>query len=243
MLKFMMYTVLFLTSITVWAWAEPREISANVTVLNLSADASQTVMPDTLTATLRIEKKADTPAEVQAYINKKMQDAQATAKREKDVKFITGHYHVNERWEYPEPSNRKKRYKKWYGSQTVSLEGKTFADVLEIAGKLQAKDFAISNISYSLSRQVRESFQENLMAEALQNIQVRAKRFGKILSKPTVHFADINVNQSVPRHYQHHKVARSAMMMSADVESAPTPVASPDDMTLSATVNATVWLK
>lgn len=242
-MKFLMYVVLFITSVTVWAWAEERTVPQNVTVLNLSADASQTVTPDTLTATLRIEKKADTAAEVQAYINTKMQAAQALVKANKAVKLITGSYRVNEQWHYPHPNNRKIREKKWTGSQTISLESKTFEDVLTLTGKLQAKDFATNNISYSLSRQVRESFQENLMAEALQNIQTRAKRFGRVLSKPTVHFANINVNQSNPRPYQTRRVYTSALKAEASLDAAPTPVASPDEVTLSATVQATVWLK
>ncbi|MDD9912576.1 MAG: SIMPL domain-containing protein [Alphaproteobacteria bacterium] len=221
-----------------FSWAE---VPQDATVLNLSATARQAITPDTLNANLRIEHKAATPEAVQQFINARMQRAVAAVERMKSVKISTGSYYVNERWIRPHEKS-KERKKVWQGSQSLALEGKDQTQILKAVGALQKDGFLMQGLNYSLSKEVSESFQESLMAEALSTIQQRAERFGKQLNKNKVHIARVNFNGNVPhRPMMQHRMLKAEMTMAADAMAEP--VARPDEMDITATVNAEVWLQ
>ena len=217
------------------------EAPKGATTLHLNATARQTVVPDTLHITLNVNTKAKTAQEVQRYINTKMAEAIKLVKRN-DVRPITGLYRVYERW-VNKSEDYKQRQKVWQGEQSLTIEGTDHAKVLDVAGKLQGMDFKNSNMRYSLSKDVYESFQENLMAEALKKLESRAQRFATQLGKTKVHLANINFggssyHQPQPKMY----AARMELAVAADA-AMPAPSAEAGDMDITANVSAEVWLE
>lgn len=230
--------VLLVVGISVWAWSAEPPVGA--TVVQLDAAARQSVMPDTLHVNLRVERKGQTAQEVQAFINRKMQDAVARAEKSKGVKIATGQYTVYQTWDYPIPQERKHRKQVWMGNQQLTLEGKNYETVLKLAGDLQDMGLVMSGLNYSLSRAVADSFQEALVGEALGSIQRRAQHIARQLGKQKVHIATINLSGG-------HQPEPILMMRGMKAEMAvsdamPAPVSRPDETEISINVNAEVWL-
>ena len=71
----------------------------------------------------------------------------------------------------------------WQGQQTLQLESKNAATVLELAGQLQASGFAMSALSYSLSPEKAESVRDELMVKALGSLKAKAALVARTLGK------------------------------------------------------------
>jgi predicted secreted protein len=96
------------------------------TLLNFSATERVSLPQDLLTASLRIESRNADPRKVQADINTAMEKALATAKKVAGVKVTTGGYQVYEQ-------RLERNLRLWQGQQTLQLESKNSAAVLDLA--------------------------------------------------------------------------------------------------------------
>ena len=170
-----------------------------------------------------------------------MQRAIEMADKNEKIKAITGSYNVHERWVHPKSLLVEKR-KVWQANQRLILKGLDHAAVLKLAGKLQSAGFTMQGLSYTLSKQVAASFEETLMAEALQTIQSRANAFAKQLGKSKVHLAQVSFNSNG---YSPPMMRGRAKMASFDgaMEEMASPVSRPGETDLTANVNAEVWLE
>lgn len=215
-----------------------------VTVMNLSAEARETVTQDRVKATLRMEHEAKTPEAVQTFINKKMTEAMSAARTISSVKSTTGRYNVNKRAPYDRKLTQEQRDRRttWVGQQTLVLDSADKKALLKLAGGLQSSGFAMQNLNYYLSREKSDQFKEQLTKQALKNVKAHAKNIADELDMEHIHFARIDFNNTLPRpiRAQPEVMMMAAKSMSADAMHEPTVEAGESDVVI--TVHVEVHL-
>jgi predicted secreted protein len=206
---------------------------AGHTLVNLSASERTTLPQDLLTAALRIEARGAEPRKVQDDINKAMTRALALAKAVPTVKTSTGGYQVYEQ-------RLERNVRVWQGQQTVQLESKDSAALLDLAGKLQGAGFAVSGLNWSLSPERAESVRDELLVKALGNLKAKAALVARTLGKSGYELTDVNLD-GAPQPVPMYRAARMEMAM-ADGAVAP-PVAEAGETEVVVGVSARALLK
>ncbi len=152
-------------------WAPPQN------VLQLSANGTVEVPQDLLSITLVATKEGSDAAAVQAQVKQVMDAALAEARKsaqpgQLDVR--TGNFNVHPRYTRDGKTNG------WQGTAELVLEGRDFARVSQVAGRLDS--LTVGNMSYGLSREARgkaESQAQTLAIDAFkQKASTLAKDFG-----------------------------------------------------------------
>ncbi|MFA5592937.1 MAG: SIMPL domain-containing protein [Micavibrio sp.] len=219
---------------------------AGQTIINFSATERRTVPQDLLVASLRIEVEKEGPKDIQKEINEAMTKALALAKAESALKVSTGNYSV---YKYEHPIKRsqdgtvEKTATMWRGSQTIELQSKDSETLLTVVGKIQELDFAMNNLSYTLSPELTEKIRDELMVEALKKLTAKAKVVAATLGKANVDLVDVNVDTGGPVVPMYKNVmARSGMAMAAS-EAMAAPVAEAGETDISLTVSARALIK
>jgi predicted secreted protein len=181
---------------------------AGHTLVNLSASERTTLPQDLLTAALRIEARGAEPRKVQDDITKAMTRALALAKAVPTVKTSTGGYQVYEQ-------RLERNVRVWQGQQTVQLESKDSAALLDLAGKLQGAGFAVSGLNWSLSPERAESVRDELLVKALGNLKAKAALVARTLGKSGYELTDVNLD-GAPQPVPMYRAVRMEMAMAAD---------------------------
>lgn len=205
------------------------------TVLNFTATERISLPQDLLTAALRIEARSSDPRKAQADINTAMEKALATAKKVAGVKVTTGGYQVYEQ-------RLERNLRMWQGQQTLQLESKNAAAVLELAGQLQASGFAMSGLSYSLSPERAESVRDELMVKALGSLKAKAALVARTLGKSGYDLVDVNLGGDMPV-VPMYRAMRAEMVMADGAAPPPPPSAEPGETEVAVTVAARALLK
>lgn len=161
------------------------------TLITLTVTERMRVGQDTLTADLRIEVDDRDPAVVQNRINTAMGDALAVAGGHDEVSVATGHYGI---YQYNRNPSGNRADEMWRGSQSITLESTDAAQVLALAGELQAKGFLMNQLSYSLSTERADEVRDSLMEAALTRAQQKAERAGRALGKTQVELATVEID-------------------------------------------------
>ncbi len=212
------------------------------TVLSLSATEQVDLKQDLLQASLRIEVEGKDPKKVQDEINQAMQKALAAAKDVKEVKTSTGQYNLYSYDPNPQPKSNIRNYQ-WKGSQTIDLQSKDQAKLLELTGKIQEMGFAMNGLNYTLSPEQSEAYRDNLMTAALKKIQTKADLAAKALGKGTYDIVEVNVDGAGPIQPMPVMFKAARMEMASDAAGMAAPVAQAGEQTVSLSVTARVVLK
>lgn len=217
------------------------------TIINLSATEKRTMPQDLLIASLRIDSEKATPAEVQKEINEAMKKALELTKKESGFKVSTGTYSV---YKYDRPVRPQKNGEEvetkpiWRGSQTIDIESKDSAKLLDAVGKIQGMGFAMNNLAYTLSPEVTEKVRDELMVEALKKLVAKADIVAKTLGKSTVDLVDVNVDTGGPIMPMYkNMMARGEMAVAMAADAMPAPVAEAGETDVSLTVSARALIK
>lgn len=218
--------------------AQEQLLTADKTVLNLSAEARQSVPQDLLTANLTFEAIADTPSAAQNHLNGVMQKALKKAQGIKGVKVTTGAYRAYKVNNVIVKSPRQTKTE-WHAQQALMLTSKDSETLLDIVSKLQEDDFALNNLNYMVSRELYDETRQALLLEAMGNLRKQANTLASSLDKKSVHFAQVNANQGSYYPRPERMMMKSAMM---DSEAMAAPVAAAGETNISVSVNATVFL-
>ncbi|MFZ2619583.1 MAG: SIMPL domain-containing protein [Alphaproteobacteria bacterium] len=227
-----------------FAHAQEGRIPEDATVVNLTATAKQKMTPDTLTATLNIEYKADNAEDVQRYINQKMAAAVKRAEQNKAIKIVTGQYSVYQHWVDPQQLVKGTRQQIWQGQQQVTFSTTTdHPTLLKTVADIQGMGFATHGLNYSLSEQVAESFNDNLMAQAVSDLKRKAERIAGLLGKRKVHIASLDTQGGYQPMPMYARAMKADMVMAASAEAMPEPTTRPDETEVQVTVSAQVWLR
>lgn len=215
------------------------------TIINFSATEKRTVPQDLLMASLRIEVDEGSAQDIQKKINEAMTKALELAKKESAFKVSTGAYSVY-KYEKPIKTNKETGEQEtrpyWQGSQTINIESKDSAKLLDAVGKIQAMGFAMNNLSYAVSPEVADKVKDELMVEALKKLTAKADIVAKTLGKSNVDLIDVNVDTGGPIMPMYKNVMARAEMMSADAGMA-APVAEAGETDIALTVSARALIK
>ncbi len=159
------------------------------TGIELTVTVHRSVMQDTLSAILYFREEAPDVDAVQQAINRKMQEAWPVASNVGGIDARIRSYRV---W-YDDGTRRNNRYgaekptsssvaPKWIGNQVLELSSKDGAAMKQLVDQLQGLGFALSHFGYSVSPELYERTQDELLpaaaAKLLQQGQVIAAAFG-----------------------------------------------------------------
>jgi len=218
-----------LTAIFVLAAAPAFADPPAPTVLHLTQAAEQKLMRDVLHIELRAEKTGSDAQMVQSAINQLMAKALDQAHQAQGIEVETGSYSVN----HIEPQSQ------WSGNQSLYLSGGDTAAVLKLAGTLQAQGLLMSSMGYEASSRVLHAAEDDLTAQALNGLAVRAGSIAQQLHLSVLGYRDLTVGNAQTQGAPMPRFAAMAAAMPAPM--AP-PVAAPGQATVSVTVNAEVLL-
>lgn len=204
------------------------------TLITLSVTERARVGQDTLTADLRIEVDDRDPAVVQGRINSAMAEALEMTGGRDGVSVATGYYGI---YQYNRNAGGNRADEVWRGSQNITLESLDSAQVLELAGELQAKGFLMNQLSYSLSTERADEVRDSLMEAALARAQQKAERAGRALGKADVELATVEIDAQSGGYSP--PVMMRAMAADANMEmAAPAADAGETEVTLTVRVQA-----
>jgi predicted secreted protein len=171
---------------------------------------------------------------VQDDINKAMTAALALTKTAAAVKTTTGSYQVYEQ-------RLERNVRLWQGQQSLQLESKDSAALLDLAGRLQGLGFVMSGMNWSLSPERAESVRDELMVKALGKLRAKAALVARTLGKSGYELTDINL-QGIPQPMPMYSAARMEMAVASDSAVAP-PVAEAGETEVTVGVSARAMLK
>jgi len=152
-------------------WTPPQN------VLQLSASGTVEVPQDMLSITLQATREGNDPSAVQAQL-KQVLDAALTEARKSaqpgQLDVRTGNFNLHPRY------TRDGKTSGWQGTAELVLEGRDFARVSQVAGKLDS--LTVANIGYGLSRETRAKAETEAQTQAIgafkQKASVLARDFG-----------------------------------------------------------------
>ena len=134
---------------------------------SLNAEASASVLQDTVKVTLATELSAATQNAVAQALSQALEDVMVRAKKEARVKASSGNYHI---W----PMNDKSgNISNWRGRAEIFLESTDFAAASELAAALSDR-MPIGNLAFSVSPQLRAQQEQALLGQAAQAFRDRA---------------------------------------------------------------------
>lgn len=209
------------------AGAQPAPVFAGPgTLLRLSETAEVTRVPDEVQATLRFEARDSAAAAAQAGVNRAMAAALETARRTASVTTTTGAYFT---WRQEDPP-------RWVSSQTLALRGREQAPILELAGALQSRGFALGGIQHTLARETARAARQEAASMALEALRRRAEAVASQMGMRVERIAEIQLEASDP------PAPRPMLAQAMAARAAPAPVAQAEDVVVTATVAAAVVL-
>ncbi|MNL29125.1 hypothetical protein D3C87_1508000 [compost metagenome] len=135
--------------------------------MTLQAMASSEVRQDTVRISLSAEVEAADQPSAGKKLTAALDDVVSRARDTKGVDVSTSGFNV-----WPNMSSKGK-ISSWRGQGEIVLESKDFAAAAALASKLSDKT-AISNISFSLSREARDAEERKLLKDAAQAFKDRA---------------------------------------------------------------------
>lgn len=201
---------------------------AEETLLRLAETAERSVRADELRATLRAQAAGGSAAAVQQAVNRAMAAAIERARAVPGVTVATGGYWT---WRSGE------RGQVWTAAQELRLStAEAPAALLDLVGALQGRGWALTGLAYEVSVPLARRTREELTAEALAGLQVRAERLASVLGLGFVGFREIRVD--APRQPPS---PRAALAAAAD-RTAP-PAAEPAEVPISVAVEADAVLR
>ena len=225
-------------------------MSAALTLLALSANAQQSVLPqlpeghtlinlsvterinvvqDEIVADLRVEVEDRDASVVQNAINEQMREGLIVARAVTGVDAATGHYSVYQINRQPQGGRADPV---WRGSQSITLESKDPQTLLSLAGELQDMGFVMSQLSYRLSTERADEVRDSLMETAIARARANAERAAAALGRPEVEIASLTIETGM-------SYAAPVMMRAMDTGSREmaTPSAEAGESEVSLTVN------
>jgi predicted secreted protein len=147
---------------------------------------SQAVANDLMQALLSVHEEDTDPAALADRINKTMSWALETATDYKALKLITAGYRT-------QPVYRKETLQGWRGDQDLQITGSDLAAVAELIGKLQAR-LQLRSVSFLVSDDKRSGVEDQLIRQALDACQERARLIADQLGFKSYRIVDLNVS-------------------------------------------------
>lgn len=163
--------------------AEPRN------VVQLSAAGMVQVEQDMLTITLMANKDAPTLAAAQTQLKQALDEALAQAKagaQPGQMDVSTGTFSLYPRY------GKDQKVLGWQGRAELRLEGRDFARITGMAGKIQS--MAVSDVSFGLSREARAKAESEAQSQAIEQFKTRAAELSKAFGFGSYGLREVSVS-------------------------------------------------
>lgn len=190
------------------SYANDNDLHYNV--INIQAEAEREVSNDLMHAVLYVEKSHKQPAQLANDINQLLNQATHAAKKYPQVKIETGAQST-----YPIYDTDNRKLKEWRGRSEIRLESADFKASSQLISELQ-QYLQTSSIHFSVSDQKRKQVENELMMEASQNFQQRAKTMAKAWNKASYQLVSLNINTN---NYAYAAAMPRVAMMKASADS------------------------
>jgi predicted secreted protein len=156
------------------AWGQPSPYPPPQNVLQLSATGTLEVQQDLLTLTLTTTREGSDPNAIQSQLKTALDAALAEARRsaqpgQLDVR--TGNFSL-----YPRHSQGG-RIAAWQGTAELVLEGRDFARITQLAGRIQT--MTVGGVQFGLSREQRSKVETDAQAIAIEQFKARAAELAR----------------------------------------------------------------
>lgn len=210
--------------------AEPIA-KAQVTIVDLAADANRNAPNDLARATAFFEAQDANAADLARRVNRGIAAGLETAKGYANVKSKTG---TTSTW--PVYGKNGRSIEGWRMRSEIAMETRDMAALSELLGKLQAT-LSIGQISLMPAPETRKKVEDEATLDAIAAFQARAALIAKTLGKPhRVRQMSINTGGDRPVY----PMARASSMAMSEA-AAPMPV-SPGDSTITVTISGQIEL-
>jgi predicted secreted protein len=156
--------------------------------INLSAEASRETDNDTLVARLSAQREGSDPVALSNSVNKLISQAVKQAKQQPEVKLQTLGYQTS-------PIYQQQRLTGWRVKQSLRLESRNVEQLSQLLSRLQER-LALESISYAVSDERRQAVEEQLIKQALEAFQKRARLVTEQLDRKSYRLVEMTIHRS-----------------------------------------------
>jgi uncharacterized protein YggE len=197
--------------------------------LHLSATETSEIAPDKLMATISAMATKARALTAQQQVNALVAKIKALNDKAKGIKTAFQGYTVNFIDEKPPHG---------IAQQAVEVRGVNGDDVLNMVGQLQGEGLSITSLGWQVSQDRAQKAQRAATIEALHKLREEANDAASALGVEVDRFQHVDLSEE-PRVVP---FMRGGMQMAAKV-AMPTPVSTPEEQAITATVTADVLLR
>ena len=197
--------------------------------LHLSATETSKIAPDELVATMLAIATAPRALPAQQQVNALVAKTKDLTDKAKGIKTAFQGYSVTFVDEKPQH---------WIAQQAVEVRGANGEDVLNIVGQLQEGGLSITSLGWQVSQDRAQKAQRAATIEALHKLREEANDAARALGVEVDRFQHVDLSEE-PRVVP---FMRGGMQMAATI-AMPTPVSTPEEQDITATVSADVLLR
>ena len=197
--------------------------------VHLSARAQTQIENDTIIATLYAQQEGRDTVQLANLVNQQINKAIEYLKQHAAIKVQTSSYTTS-------PVYQSNKITGWRVRQSIRLESQDMALMSSVLGELQ-QTLALQGITFAVSPELKNSTDDELISEALNAFEQRAKNITQQLGRKNYKIVDINIVTSgdglIRRNYE-------AAAMASKVAA---PAIEAGERTLQVTVNAEIELE
>lgn len=184
------------------------QTALNYNVVQLQAEASREVSNDQMQVVLYVEKTSKQPADLAAQITQNMNAALRLSQKYPQIQTKTGTQST-----YPIYTNENRSLKEWRARAEIRFQTHDFKAMSQLISELQSS-FQTESIQFTVSDQQRQLVENELITEASQNFQKRAKSLVQVWNKTNYQVVSLNVEtnnqQYTPQPYMRASFAKMA---------------------------------
>ncbi len=194
------------------AFSQQIRMETPQNIISLQAQGSLEVQQDMLTISMNSTRDGADAATVQTQLKTALDAALTEAKKvaqpgQLDVR--TGNFSLYPRY------GRDGKINGWQGSTELILEGKDFARISTVAGKINT--LTLGQVSFGLSREARARVEAEVTAQAIERFKTKAQEVSKGFGFAGFTVREVNVNANDQGFVQRGRMEMmQAKAMSAD---------------------------
>lgn len=183
---------ILLTLATV-SWAQPSSVPSPQNVVQLSASAVLEVPHDWLALAMSTSRDGTDAQVVQAQLKTALDAALTEARSSAQpgaLQLRTGNFTLTPR------RSRDGHINGWQGSAELLLEGRDFARISAVAGRIQT--LTVASAAFSLSREQQAAVESQVQAQAIERFKLRAADIAKAFGFTAYTLREVTVSSSEP---------------------------------------------
>lgn len=186
----------FAALVTAWpAHAQPQSAGpareAPQNIAQLSASGTVEVPQDWLTISMNTTREGSDALAVQTQLKQALDAALAEARKAAQpgqIEVRTGHFGLSPR------HGRDGRINGWQGTTEMIIEGRDFARLSALAGRIQT--LTLGQVGFSLSREARQKVEAEAQAQAIERFRAKAGDIAKAFGFAAYTLREVSVSSA-----------------------------------------------